>query len=81
MSTTRNKSKFTPEQIRDMRQSEEILAGLNHKLLFQPTRFGAWPGFVNKCPVCEVHPPREAGRSGSRRWRWIAVHIATEHGG
>lgn len=77
----KSNNKFTTAQRQSMLQLENILAGLNHKLMFEPTRFGGWPGLTNKCPVCDVRPPiDETGRSGIRRWRWIAVHIATEHG-
>jgi hypothetical protein len=43
---------------------------------FSARRAGSYYGLYIQCPVCSEIPPPEV--QGSRRWRWLAVHI-TNH--
>jgi hypothetical protein len=43
---------------------------------FSVRRAGSYYGLFIQCPVCSLIPPPEV--QGSRRWRWLAVHI-TRH--
>lgn len=45
---------------------------------FQPLRAGSYFGLPIECKKCGFRPPSEL-QGGGRRWRFVAVHMATAH--
>ena len=44
---------------------------------FKPVKTGKYYGLRIACPICSATPGDL--EYGSRRWRWLSVHLATEH--
>jgi hypothetical protein len=44
---------------------------------FTSRHAGKYYGLSIKCPDCDVVPPKEL--NGYSKWRWLTVHIKTDH--
>jgi hypothetical protein len=67
--------------IRDVKATQAWLATMlptNYDALFTVTTAGRYAGLVIACPTCDEKPPAKL-KYGSRKWRWLAVHIETAH--
>src|SRR4030095_11961769 len=64
-----------------MQEAQAYLANLlpsGWESYFVPRRGGKSWGLTVQCPICSRVPPPEVDY-GLRKWRWLAVHISTDH--